>query len=144
MRHVFRAMLILAVLATGAYLLGYWSPSDVTLGWQHAVAPVAAPLNAQAVRGSVDRFEERAGRIAGNVGAFLTDAELSGKIKSKMALDDLVRARTIDVSTTAGVVTLAGTVTSIAERDQALRLARDTTGVTRVVDRLQVVPASGH
>lgn len=73
----------------------------------------------------------------------MSDAELSGKIKSKMALDDLVRARAIEVSTTAGVVTLGGTVSSIAEHDQAVRLARETTGVTRVVDRLQVVPASG-
>jgi hyperosmotically inducible protein len=69
---------------------------------------------------------------------YLGDATLSGRIKSKMALDDLVRARGIDVSTTGGVVTLTGTVHSVGERDQALRLARDTTGVTQVVDRLLV------
>jgi hyperosmotically inducible protein len=143
MKQVFRAVLILAILAIGAYLLGFWSPGDATLSWQRTVAPVAVPLNPEAVRGRLNQLDERAGRVADKVGAFMSDAELSGKIKSKMALDDLVRARTIDVSTTAGVVTLGGTVTSIAEHDQAIRLARETTGVTRVVDRLLVVPASG-
>jgi hypothetical protein len=71
----------------------------------------------------VNQLEERAGRVADNVGAFMSDAEVSGKIKSKMALDELVRARTIDVSTAAGVVTLAGTVTSGAEHDRAVQLA---------------------
>jgi hyperosmotically inducible protein len=56
-----------------------------------------------------------------------------------MALDDSVRARTIDVSTTDGVVTLAGTVRSAAEHDRAVRLARETNGVKQVVDRLNVV-----
>jgi len=143
MRHVFRAMLILAVLGMGAYLLGFWSPGDATLGWRRSLAPVAVPLDTRAARERLDQLDTRAGRVADSVGAFISDAEVSGKIKSKMALDDLVRARTIDVSTAAGVVTLGGTVASIAERDQALRLARETTGVTRVVDRMLVVPASG-
>ena len=74
------------------------------------------------------------------VDEFVTDAGMSAKIKSKMALDEVVRARTIEVSTTDGVVTLTGTVQSVAERDQALKLARDTKGITRVVDHLVVVP----
>ena len=36
-------------------------------------------------------------------------------------------------------LTLAGTIGSAAEHDQALRLARDTNGVKRVVDQLKVV-----
>jgi osmotically-inducible protein OsmY len=35
-------------------------------------------------------------------------------------------------------VTLSGQVASEDQRQRALRLARDTAGVTRVVDRLQV------
>ena len=38
-----------------------------------------------------------------------------------MALDDLVRARLIDVSTEAGVVTLSGTVRSATERERAVQ-----------------------
>jgi osmotically-inducible protein OsmY len=55
-----------------------------------------------------------------------------------MALDDFVKARAIDVDTTGSVVTLSGKVQSESERERAVRLARETVGVTNVVDRLQV------
>jgi osmotically-inducible protein OsmY len=55
-----------------------------------------------------------------------------------MALDDMVKARTINVDTTGSVVTLTGTVASNQERERAVRLARETVGVTNVVDKLQV------
>ena len=144
MRHVFRAVLIVAILAVGAYLLGFWSPGEAMLGRWHAVAPVAGPVDTSAVRGRINQLDERAGRVADSVGAFVSDAEVSGKIKSKMALDELVRARTIDVSTASGVVTLGGTVRSIAEHDRAVLLARETAGAARVVDQLVVVPAEAR
>jgi osmotically-inducible protein OsmY len=50
-----------------------------------------------------------------------------------------VRARSIDVSTTGTTVTLGGKVRSVTERDRAIALARETDGVTRVVDHLVVV-----
>lgn len=59
-------------------------------------------------------------------------------IKAKMALDDAIEAARIDVDTAGGVVTLTGSVRSQAERERALRLARETDGVTSVVDRLTV------
>jgi hyperosmotically inducible protein len=55
-----------------------------------------------------------------------------------MTLDDHVRARNIDVDTKDGVVTLSGTVNSRDERDRALRLASETSGVRGVTDRLTV------
>jgi len=55
-----------------------------------------------------------------------------------MALDDLVKARTINVDTSGSVVTLSGTVESSQERERAVRIARETAGVTNVVDKLQV------
>jgi len=61
------------------------------------------------------------------------------KIKAKMALDDTVKARAIDVSTDGSTVTISGTVGSPAERDRALALARETDGVARVIDHLTVV-----
>lgn len=59
-------------------------------------------------------------------------------IKAKMALDDSVKARAIDVTTTGSTVTLTGTVRSASERDRAVALARETAGVTAVVDRLEI------
>ena len=55
-----------------------------------------------------------------------------------MALDDLVKARRIDVSTDGSTVTLDGTTGSVAEHDRAIALARETDGVTQVIDHLKV------
>ena len=55
-----------------------------------------------------------------------------------MALDDHVKGRAINVDTSGSVVTMTGIVASADERDRAVRLARDTEGITRVVDRLQI------
>jgi hypothetical protein len=68
----------------------------------------------------------------------LSAASLTAKIKSKMTLDDTVDAASINVDTDGTVVTLHGTVKSNAERQRAVQLARETEGVTRVVDRLRV------
>ena len=51
-------------------------------------------------------------------------------------LDDSVKSRSIDVTTNGSTVTLTGTVRSAAERDRAMALARETAGVTSVIDRL--------
>jgi hyperosmotically inducible protein len=67
------------------------------------------------------------------------DAAITSKIKAKMALDDTVKARAIDVSTDGPTVTVSGTVRSRAEHDRAVALARETAGVTTVVDHLSLV-----
>jgi hyperosmotically inducible protein len=51
---------------------------------------------------------------------------------------DGARVRLGDVTTNDGVVTIGGSVRSQAEHDRAMALARDTEGVTRVVDRLEI------
>jgi hyperosmotically inducible protein len=81
---------------------------------------------------------ERAAIATAEVKETLGEAGLTAKIKAKMALDDLVKARTINVTTSGATVTLTGSVESKAERDRAVSLARETEGVTRVVDQLQM------
>lgn len=66
------------------------------------------------------------------------DAAITAKVKTKFAADDLVKARRIDIDTTRGVVQLYGTVSSAAEHDRALQLARGTEGVVEVRDNLKV------
>ena len=66
------------------------------------------------------------------------EAALTSKIKAKMVLDDSIKARSIDVTTNGTTVTVSGVVRSVDEHDRALRLARETSGVTQVVDRLKV------
>ena len=75
---------------------------------------------------------------AAGTSGVLDDAEISSKIKAKMVLDDYVKARSISVNTKNGTVTLRGVVHSVDEHDRAMMLARDTVGVTQVVDELRV------
>ena len=81
---------------------------------------------------------EKAANAAADMKQTLTEASLTGKIKAKMALDDSVKARAIDVTTSGSTVTLTGTINSAAERERAVSLARETDGITAVVDRLQI------
>lgn len=69
----------------------------------------------------------------------VSDSALSARIKSSFATDSLVKARDIKVDVMRGVVTLNGTVNSRAERDKAISIARNTTGVVEVKDNLKVL-----
>ena len=72
-----------------------------------------------------------------------TDSALSANVKTKLAADDMVKGSSVKVATDDHVVTLSGTVPSQAVRDRALQIARDTTGVTSVVDKLTIGEAAG-
>lgn len=67
-----------------------------------------------------------------------TDAGVTTKVKAKLTADDTVKAYQIDVDTREKVVTLKGTVDNAAAKAQAVRLARETEGVTSVVDDIVV------
>ena len=60
-----------------------------------------------------------------------------------MALDDAVKARAINVTTRGTTVTLSGTVESKVEHDRAMALARETDGVTQVIDDLRLLQRVG-
>ena len=146
---MFRALLRLVVVlvllvGAAAFFLGWWGSSRLNPGG----SPVDRPTPAVGTAGHVDT--QKAKEVGAQVGAKTAEAAnraeaaigegaLTAKIKSKMALDDLVQARSIDVTTNGRVVTLSGTVRSTGERDRAVQLARETDGVTQVVDRLTVV-----
>lgn len=70
-----------------------------------------------------------------------SDTGITTAVKAKMATDDTVKASDINVDTHNHVVTLNGTVGSQAEKERAVLIARDTKGVTSVVDDLVVGPA---
>lgn len=71
------------------------------------------------------------------------DEWITMKIQSKYFLDTTVKGRKIDVDTKSGVVTLKGTVGTEAEKQQAAEMAKETEGVTRVVNQLTISPATG-
>jgi hyperosmotically inducible protein len=87
---------------------------------------------------TAERAGDRAGDVASRTGAVVTDAAITSAVKAKFLADTSVKGLKIDVDTTDHVVTLTGTVSSRAEADRAMMLARNTEGVNRVVDNLKV------
>jgi osmotically-inducible protein OsmY len=72
------------------------------------------------------------------IGQALDDATITAAVKSKLIADTTVGGLKIDVDTQSGVVSLAGPVKSQTEKDTALRIARETSGVKDVQDKLVV------
>jgi hyperosmotically inducible periplasmic protein len=138
-RALLRLMVVVVVVvAIAAFYFGYWSH-----GPKEGVRPIGTsgerPSDiTERARDTGGAIGERVGEAAGEAGAALSDAGLTAKITSKMALDDMVRARDIRVSTTNRVATLNGTVRSSRERNRAVQLARETAGITQVIDHLAV------
>jgi len=72
------------------------------------------------------------------VGNWVDDVMISSKVKSKLIANSSIKAADIDVSSSQGVVTLIGRVSSQAIKTEAERIARDTKGVTDVSNELRV------
>jgi osmotically-inducible protein OsmY len=86
----------------------------------------------------------RKAREAGQAIADATaDARTTAAIKGKFLADPALSALSISVNTTAGVVTLSGTVSSTEDIGKAMLLAMDCAGVREVVSTLQVRNAAG-
>ncbi len=140
-RIVLFIVLVVAVAAVaGVFALGYrpgthgFFNRPATPTSRHLIDPATARA-----RGA--ELGEQFATMANAAGDALSDGAITAKIKSKMALDDSLRSRDIQVSTTDAVVTLSGRVGSAAEHDRAMQLARETEGVKSVTDKLEV--ASG-
>jgi osmotically-inducible protein OsmY len=131
--------LLVVVVAFVAY--GYLSGS----GWNRIPGMERPAAVGTTGTGAVETARERGAEVgekvaiaAAKVKESAGEAALTSKIKAKMVLDDNIKARAIDVTTDDSTVTLSGTVRSVDEHDRAVRLARETAGVTRVVDHLRV------
>ena len=68
------------------------------------------------------------------------DGWITFKIHSLYVPEDALEGSDIDVTTKAGVVTLAGTVPSEAGRARAIAVAKATDGVKSVTDSLRIAP----
>jgi len=101
-------------------------------------------LENRAERGAAELKEEgreaaaKAGEVAGNAGAAITDAAITSAVKAKFLADTSVSGLKIDVDTSGGMVTLNGTVSSRVEADRAMTLARNTDGVRGVHSNLKI------
>jgi hyperosmotically inducible protein len=120
----------------------------------HTVALVAAVALSAAGCSTWNRMTGGGSTLASNDSAISTTTEPTGthrslgrtaqddaitaRVKTAFIADKSVKARDIDVDTNRGVVTLKGSVSSPAERDQAIAIANRTPGVFEVRDQLKV------
>ena len=137
-RALFRAVLLLiVVVAAAAYLLGWKFGQSPSVDTSRPVGTSGA-ANTERAREIGAEVGERTAVVASEAKRVLTDGQVTAKIKAKMALDDSVKALSVDVDTRGTTVTVSGVVDSAAQRDRVLQLARETAGVTTVVDKLRV------
>lgn len=80
------------------------------------------------------------GSTASTVQQASVDAITTAKVKTALALSQRVSAFAVDVDSADGVVTLTGDVTSQETRQLAEEIARETSGVREVRNRLRVDP----
>jgi hyperosmotically inducible periplasmic protein len=140
-----RAILLTLLIIIGAFVAySYWGANG------HFRLPSSEPstrsvgttgaIDSQKARERGAELGEKAAEAANKVGESVSEAAMTTKIKAKMALDDTVRSRTIDVTTKGTTVTLSGSVRTPTERARAVALARETAGVSQVIDHLAVQP----
>ena len=136
-RSLLKLVLVVIVLVgLGAFLLGRWSSNAKVL--PDSPGGTSGPVDTSKARDVGAKVGEATAKAANEAKDALEAGSVTAKIKSKMALDDLVKARNVDVDTNGSVVTLTGVVKSQAERQRAVQLAKETEGVTSVIDHLRL------
>ena len=142
MLSVILRLVLVAVLVVGiaAYFFGYRQGGGgiEVVDRPAGTSGATGPIDATRARETGARVGEAVARGANEAEQAAADGAMTAKIKAKMALDDRVQAAKIDVDTAGSVVTLSGNVSSEDERSRAVQLARDTDGVTSVIDHLVV------
>lgn len=139
LRALLKAVLVIVILVgAAAFLLGWWTGGGRAHPVEHPPAVgTSGHVDPSRAREVGARVGETTAEAANRAEEALSDGALTAKIKSKMALDDVVQARSIDVTTKDGVVTLSGNVRSPREHERAVQLAKETQGVKNVVDKLR-------
>jgi hypothetical protein len=129
-------LVIIVIVGLAAFLLGRWSSGSKVV--PDSPVHAAGPVDTSKAREVGAKVGEATAKAANEAEEALENGAITAKIKSKMILDDLVKARNIRVDTDGSTVTLTGVVGSEAERQRALQLARQTEGVTSVTDHLRI------
>src|SRR5438132_7250438 len=129
-------LIILLALVAFSYLSG--TDSWRTRSRDRSAVGTTGKIDVNAARERGAQVGEKVAVAAEKVKETAAEAALTSKIKAKMVLDDEVKARAIDVTTSGSTVTVSGTVRSVDEHDRAIRLARETGGVTQVIDHLTI------
>jgi len=97
---------------------------------------------APAVKSAANEMKNDAKVAADKAGTVIEDSAITAKVKTALLADPDVKGLMIDVDTKNGVVTLKGTADKSANRDRAVAIAKDTSGVKSVESRLVVKASS--
>src|ERR1700730_14787221 len=108
MRTIIRLFLVVAVLAVAAIaLMAYWPTSSWSRPGQYSSPTVGTTgvIDTEKAREVGAEIGEKTAIAAKKVREEASDAGITAKITAKMALDDHVKARSINVSTDGSTVT---------------------------------------
>lgn len=86
----------------------------------------------------IDQTTEQAGQKIEKAGVVMDDSAITAKIKSEIAIDPLLKAFQITVTTKNGVVKLSGIVDSQQSIDRALEITRNVKNVQSTENNLVV------
>jgi hyperosmotically inducible protein len=128
---------LVLLVVVGFVLLGYWR-GPAGGGGRSPIIGTSGAIDTEKARERGAEIGAKTAVAAEALKDTISEAAQTTKIKAKMALDDSLKSRQIDVTTNGTTVTLSGTVGSRAQHDRAVALAHETAGVTNVVDRLSV------
>ncbi len=78
-------------------------------------------------------------KVERGFGESISDSALAAKVKARLIKNSEINAGKIDVDAYKGEVTLNGEVFSAHEKKTAIRIAKETAGVRKVISRLMVV-----
>lgn len=90
----------------------------------------------------IDQANATISEKATAAGKAVDDASLTAKVKAALIAEPTIKAMSIDVDSKDGVVTLFGTVDSLATRDKASQTAAGVEGVKSVLNNLKIISGS--
>ena len=115
---------------------------------REGVVYLTGVVDTEEARREAGRVAWRTGSVTGvvndltvaerTVGSWVDDVVTSSKVMSKLIANSEIKAGDIDVSSSKGVVTLTGRVSSDAMKSDAERIARGANGVNGVNNELRV------
>lgn len=113
----------------GALLCGMWLAGCTQQEQKQAADTTERGLN---------KVGNVATKVVDKTTRVISDASITGTIKTKILATKALPASTIDVNTKNNIVTLNSSVQSVAQRNLAIRLAKETPGANKVVNRLGI------
>ena len=139
------ASILASILGLGIAACEQGTNSNMTANANLASPRSEVPAPTATPRYSEEKAREERARAKENketIGDTLDDAWIHAKIVAKLIGDTSTPERKINVDVVNNEVTLRGTVDTAEAKVEAERIAKETDGVTKVVNQLKVSPAA--